>query len=584
MPKFLHSLKFKIIVPVVVVLCFGMLLQTGIWIRGTVDQAEKSASENLYSSMRVANQNFESAMKEINRIVALASSTTTINASVQNYLRIMEDAEASSQEMIQYTREVDQYLFQLCSYKSYLNGMAVYDLQGHERSFGIIMNGQEILQQEWLTEFLEGEEDSIILPVHSSLPEDKNYDELVFSVVRKVKRGKAITGLVMADAHYQMLTDFYSFQDVSGYQIVIMDEDQEDILFPKNAEALEEKVEALRQLPDGQEGYYVENIDGTQYLLVDTQMPLTNWKITGFLEYRDLMADFYKTLTRVLIGTLVIAALVCGATTLVVVYATRKLTGLTKAVQDVDMERLELTFSLNGKDEVGLLYRQILKLLERIRLLISQMKQIEEEKREMEIFALQEQINPHFLYNTLNIISMLAAFRGMKNIQDVTGALSDMMHLTLDPAKYITVDEEIHYVESYLEIMEYKYSGKFTTEIDVEEGTRDIVIPKMILQPIVENSLQHGIASLTRPGKIEITVKQEGQGVCFIVRDNGKGMDEVIREILNEIPVTHEKREKHIGVRNVRDRLYLLYGKDCHFRIDSEEDVFTEVTIVIPVK
>lgn len=445
------------------------------------------------------------------------------------------------------------------------------------------MNEKDLESQSWFQEFMESDENFCVIPVHRSLPSDKNYETLVFSILRKIKYGNTVRGVVLADIKYEILSEFYNFEKITDYQIVITDEECNHIIYPENARIEADELEILKVFGEDQQAYSVQKMSGKKSLFLKVQMPFTRWNIFGILEYRTLIADFLKTLYRVLIINILITVLVCATVASTMFYMTRDLSGLTMAVQELDMDNLELDLFIGSDDEIGILYKQICNMLGRIRNLIDQIQISESKKRELEIAALQEQINPHFLYNTLNTISMLASFRGIKNIQEVSKALSDIMHLALNPTRYITVEQEVAYVKRYLEIMEYKYSGKFTTEYEVEDAVRLQMIPKLILQPIVENSLRHGIATISRPGKILIIIKQCGRYLDILIKDNGKGMPVEVTKTLSVYSAEEVQREKHIGVQNVRERLHLIYRDECSFTVTSKVDEFTEVKIRIPL-
>lgn len=584
MTRYLYSLKFKIVINVMVLFCVGMFLEIEIWRYSMIHQAENMVAENLYSSMKVANQNFESTMKDIDRVTALVSSSSGSSRCVMNYLNAMDkDSGASDSKKVEYGREVYQYLFQLCSFKYYLNGMGIYNLQGSRQVFGSVMSESELLEMPWLEEFLESEEDVSIIPDYKRVPVHTKYKERVFSIVRKIRYGKQIKGIVVADVRYQIMPDYYNFEEISNYQLLITDYPGNQIIYPEEREEWQETLSALQTSKDEAQLYSIEEAGGKKYLFIGMEMPITHWNVYGIVPYRNMIADFLETLKRVLIITIIIALFVCVGISMRVLYMTRGLSQLTEAVQGISADYLELGTVITGRDEVGILYQQICHMLDRIQSLIGQIREAENEKRELEIIALQEQINPHFLYNTLNIISMLASFRGIKNIQDVTVALSDILHLALNPARYISVKDEVKYVRCYLEIMEYKYPARFSVDFQVDDAAERFMIPKMILQPIVENSLQHGIVGITRSGQITIMIKQDKDFLIISVKDNGQGMSSKIVQDLNEHSQESQKCEKHIGVRNVRDRLLLIYGDKCKFCVSSRINEFTEVEIRIPL-
>lgn len=579
MKKMVHSLKFKILVMVMGFFLLGIVAESIIWLQCTVEQSQQTISDNFYSSIQISNQNFENSMIDIDRISALLSSNASSSSCIRNYLKVIsDDSQASDYEKVTAGREVYQYLFHLCNFKYYLNGISVCGLNGNQQKFGIIMSGKELLKQEWLQEFLANSKEMCIVSPHKSIPSDENYDEKVFSIIRKVKQGNEILGIVLVDVKYSMLSDFYHYENIENYKIVINDATDGMIVYPYGEDSLAIESGDIKV----RNGNSFVEIHDEQYLLMNMEMPVTNWNISGLIPYRDIIHGVMGTMYLILSVTILILTLVCVGIILTVCYVTKELTLLTTAVQRIDMNKLELGIAIKSHDEVGSLYEQIQDMIEKIRVLIAEIQIAEAEKREFELLALQEQINPHFLYNTLNTISYLASFRGMTNIQEVAGALSDMLHLAMDPTKYITIQEEMRYIERYLEIMKYKYCGKFVSEMQIEEDVKEFIIPKLILQPIVENCLKHGIAPLTRQGNILIKIWCKEEVVFIQVRDNGQGMSKEVQDELNAEIIKQIQGRRNIGIRNVRDRLKLIYREQCSFRIISQPDEFTVVQISIP--
>ena len=239
---------------------------------------------------------------------------------------------------------------------------------------------------------------------------------------------------------------------------------------------------------------------------------------------------------------------------------------------------LELPISIQRRDEVGILYQQIRIMLERIRELIANIRRVEEEKRISEIEMLSIQINPHFLYNTLHTIKVLSIMQGVENIQTVSDALSRMLHLNLDARKLISIAEEERYLQDYLDIQQYRYAGKLTYSISIEDTVKSCVLPKLLIQPIVENALQHGISKEQSVGMVQIRVYGEEELLHILVRNSGP---EFPPELLHEQHYCGGA-SKHIGLQNIARRLKLLYGDQAEMRIISGENLLTSVEIILP--
>lgn len=191
---------------------------------------------------------------------------------------------------------------------------------------------------------------------------------------------------------------------------------------------------------------------------------------------------------------------------------------------------------------------------------------------------LSMQINPHFLYNTLHTIKVLSIMQGVENIQTVTDALSRMMHLNLDTRKLISVAEEETYLRDYLQIQQYRYAGKFTYNISIEAEAKGHFLPKLLVQPVVENALQHGIAKAQATGIIQIRIFLEQERLHILVRNSGPGFAPGLLDGQHYCG----GGSKHIGLQNIDRRLHLLFGDAAEMRIFSGEQLLTSVELILP--
>lgn len=217
--------------------------------------------------------------------------------------------------------------------------------------------------------------------------------------------------------------------------------------------------------------------------------------------------------------------------------------------------------------------------------------------KDTQLLALQTQINPHFMFNTLNIASlMIESDCGDGHpVSQILGGLSDILRYSLSKAKTALIKEEITYVEKYLAIMEYRY-GEFEVELNVDEKIYDYMIPKLTLQPLVENALQHGLVPCfgIRPGKIIIQAEEvmhtyengkELASVCIDIIDTGLGMDEEkLKELRDSITDHYHIPADHIGVFNVAQRVWLLFHEEQKVTIDSTFGKGTHIQLVFPAK
>lgn len=257
----------------------------------------------------------------------------------------------------------------------------------------------------------------------------------------------------------------------------------------------------------------------------------------------------------------------------------RPLRQLENAMENIENDFAETDFRKLGSSEIASLLRKYVLMVDKIRDLMEEIKVKEKTLRDSEIRTLQSQINPHFLYNTLDTIVWLAEFGEVEKVVRVSKALGSFFRLSLHGGELnIPVRDEINHARQYLLIQKERYQEKLEYEITVDESIMDIEIPKIILQPIIENAIYHGIRHLEGNGLIKISALKNQDRLVFIVEDNGVGFDQYIMK-------DKEKQldTSGIGLSNVRERLRLLYGEDFTFEITSKIGVGTVVRVELPL-
>jgi two-component system, sensor histidine kinase YesM len=239
---------------------------------------------------------------------------------------------------------------------------------------------------------------------------------------------------------------------------------------------------------------------------------------------------------------------------------------------------------------------EIQRLSEGFNLMVSKLKTLMDEnfeeglrRKEAELDALQAQINPHFLYNTLESINWGAMMltNGPNKVSDMVTALSDLLRLSINKGKEIvTIEEEVNHVKSYLLIQQERYNEKFDVEWQIDENVYKYKTIKLILQPLVENAIYHGLETCAGKGIIKIMGKIVENSIKIVITDNGIGMsteilDNIQRSLENN--ALKENNNRSIGLKNVNDRIQLYFGKKYGLKVFSEEGKGTTIEIYLPL-
>ena len=235
---------------------------------------------------------------------------------------------------------------------------------------------------------------------------------------------------------------------------------------------------------------------------------------------------------------------------------------------------------IGGSYEIRHLGNSVQKSYEEIERLMKEIVEQQNERRKSELAALQSQINPHFLYNTLDSIQWMCEQDNSKEAVEMVGALAKLFRISISHGnEFITIRDELRHAESYLIIQSYRYKNQFTYSFDVDESLLEYMCNKITIQPFIENAIYHGLDRMVDEGAIRICVHGDGKDIVITVSDNGLGMT---KEQCETILKKDRSDSKGIGVKNVNDRLKIYFGDEYGISIDSELDVGTTVTIRIP--
>lgn len=253
------------------------------------------------------------------------------------------------------------------------------------------------------------------------------------------------------------------------------------------------------------------------------------------------------------------------------------------AMQEVSAEEMATRAEVVSNDEIGLAAKEFNRMLDRIEELIKQLIAEEKKKKDAELEALQYQITPHFMYNTLNSIKCYALIHGQKEIATVIEDFVELLQTCIrKKGAFLTVAEEVQILENYIHLQEFRNGEAYQTEYKIEREAEQCKIPRLLLQPLVENAIIHGLDIKKQKKRLLIEAYTSGSRLYLEVKDNGRGMSE---EQIEELLKKKEKKTKGltaVGIQNIQDRLKLYYGKQAKLSLESDEKG-TIARIYLPV-
>lgn len=441
--------------------------------------------------------------------------------------------------------------------------------------------------ERWYREAAENPEEIQLISVVTgrNIVTNRSYSiDDVFSLAKAVQDPETgeVLGVILLDIRHDIIQSSINGVTIGEKGFVfVMDQEDNIVYTPVNGIVYRVNPKWVKAM----EPMSVQ-IQGGSYQIRSELSPYTGWRTVGVFSMDEVMSSV-NTIVYILF-TCVIISLV-----LVVIVSfkfSRTLTNpifkLKRLMKQAESGDLTVRFNFQHNDEIGELGQSFNHMIARIDQLIQMVYVEQENKRTAEMKSLQEQIKPHFLYNTLDTISWMARDYDAEDIVRLVDALTNMFRIGLSHGKdIITVKEEITHVSNYLYIQKIRYKDKLNYVIHVDESLYAVEVPKLILQPLVENAIYHGVKAKRGGGTITITGVPEGENLVFTVQDNGAGMPQEKVEELNrrmsERSVLDE--QKSFGLFYIRERIQLCYGKGYGVHVESALGEGTRVTITLPL-
>lgn len=348
--------------------------------------------------------------------------------------------------------------------------------------------------------------------------------------------------------------------DEDGY---IVSHKDKSLLHTKDDPIITQKINGMEKLSSGRQPlsrYFIENIHGRNYIVSYAVSGITGWRVISIVDYGYLMSniDRLKYIIFFIILLCIVVSLI--VTVLVTNSITNPMRQIIQSMKHIEEGNFQDEVKDGGRDEIGYLARAFNQMVARIRSLITEIYDAQLQQREAELKALQAQINPHFLYNTLDSINWMAYISRHKEIGILVNSLSKFFRLSLNKGKeYYTIDKEIEHVKSYITIQEIRYRNKIKFHFDLSEETFRYTTIKLILQPLVENAIYHGIEPNGGRGNITISVQKSGEKIKMEVLDDGIGLQPV--ESGRHTDQNYYESSGY-GLENIDNRIKLFFGAE----------------------
>jgi two-component system sensor histidine kinase YesM len=567
---------------VFVVLC--MMTLSALFFLGYViyynlsDNIRTNAITYVMDSIRRADDNFRVTLVDATNIMA---QVTTDQEHVISVLQ--SEHQEISYDWFQEYRQIDNFMSYMIAYKSHINRISIVGTNGIIYSHGAPYLDRMNLNETLVQQIYEAADEGLFIKQHY------NGREQTITLGRKINFNRDTIGVVMVDLNYSIFGTNYDIRPSADSFVFVLDASGERIFdaTPDNKSNdldLQADLQSLLKLAVNKNDVQKVRLLGKNQLVISAISPYTGWTTVGIIPEQAIMEDSHELARQIIQVLVVISIAVLIVSMALTSRLTLSLRRLQKAMRSVEEGNFFVVAKINSVDEVGQFYNGMQSMLKKLRTLMDDLKERERLKREAELAALQAQIRPHFLYNSLNTIKYMAVLNDAKNIEEVSGSLIEMLRGVLgNTREFIPLREELHYVQSYLNIQKYKYRDKFRVQFQIPDEMLELTVLKLTIQPLVENAIMHGVSDLEEGGLIAIRVFREHDCIHVEVTDNGKGMteEEISKSLLLDTMQEHF-REGGMGIRNVNERIKMVYGDQYGVQIYSRINAYTKAIIMIP--
>lgn len=386
--------------------------------------------------------------------------------------------------------------------------------------------------------------------------------------------------MIVIDCAVESFADLWDSSPYSESIIAVADKNGNFIL-PQNLEYTEGLVEELQNFSEEGENLNTLRFDNQTWYVAVTKLNYIEGYVYQLVPITDALKNVAYVFLAVLAAVIFIGALLIFISAKISNTITQPINRLIVQMETVESGNLSLQPEVYH-GEMQVLAEKFDHMVSQVHMMFEEVKETEKEKREMEMLALQAQINPHFLYNTFECIRSMALYYDVEDIAEITMALSNVFRFAVKAENIVTVEDEINYMREYAKIIDYRFMGKIEVHIDAEEEVLKKPVIKLMLQPLVENAVFHGLEQKIDEGEVDVSIRRTGVShMLFVIEDNGCGIEPAKVVWLRNTLGTNLNR-KGIGISNIYQRLKLFYEDDVKFEIKSKVGEGTRITIIIP--
>ncbi len=552
---------------------------------------------NQYNKIIVQNMNnnMENVVRSIDYYFEDVKTPMVMIARNSNIIKAVDDYQnMDNKEKLQTKNNLEDFVKNITIFKPFINDIFIIGNKGYIYNIyndnpDKYLNNFDFLESDYLKEAKEGPVKLYYLGPHPTEYYNQTISASdVYSVVLPIKSGNRKTGYILCDINADMINEVLNNTLKNKQAKVLVYDDDGNILFENgNTDISAEEIMVYEKNSDKRR-YDNKNIFEIlffkDYYVAELKSDITGWTYL----YTEPYKDFNGIIQRIFFYNLVIILIAF----IIIIFFSKKLSShILKPLKNIAFMIQEMKINQGERKEgnyikgqnVSQISFEIEHMIQKMDKLISDNYMYQLQVKDAQIQVLANQLSPHFLYNTLQLIEYQSHHNQKENITKIINGLSYILRYSISNVMTVHLSEELDYIRSYLDIYSLRYNNKLEYSIEEKDDLGDVIIPKMLLMPIVENSIKHGFEGRFNASKISITIFGKDRILYIAVKDNGKGMD---KEALNKLQDDLRKiaiRKEHIGLNNIQSIIRLRYGEPYGITIKSEIGEYTEVTIQLPL-
>lgn len=573
-----RSIQSSISVVFSCLILFLIIITSYISYRLSADAVETNSKHYISEIIQQININIQSYITNMEDISMLAST----NKDVKYY--ITETSFINDEERRPYEKRISDLFQSILITRKDIASIMVFGYNNRfvsDRRITSLNINANIVEQPWYKNAKAEGGKSVISAPHVQNIIQNEY-RWVVSLSRELKSADGITGegIFLVDLNLSVINDICNHINLGKRGYVFIVDKQGSIVYHPQQKLINShlKTEMIDKVKQSSGGSFITG-EGNKKRIYTIQETHFGWKIVGVAYASELIANQYQINLSYFLWTILALVIALYLSFFISRHLSRPIKMLQSNMKQVEKGDFSIRSEFRSKNEIGQLSHTFNIMVGRIRDLMNQIIQNEESKRKSEMKLLEAQINPHFLYNTLDSIIWMAERKKHDEVVLMTSSLAKLFRSIINKNnETVPVRVEIEHITNYLLIQTMRYKDKLDFQIDVDPSILEVHIPKIILQPIVENAIYHGIKNKLDSGLVKITGQADGDNIVFVVADDGVGMEQ---EKLDQILKLKEGIIGGIGVSNVNERIK-LFGNEFGLTFESEKWEGTKVTIVLP--